>query len=159
MTFTVVDWVLVGIAAIGGIAAAFNGFFNEIARKLGVIVGIYLGLLFCSPVTGLLVDGTGIKSRLLAVFISYFGVFLIAYLLISFLGNVLSKLFDVLKIGFIDNLLGFFLGIVETVLVLSFFWMLISAQPALSAEFFNDSWIIENILVPVGAVGKGVFGA
>ncbi|MGP1419694.1 MAG: CvpA family protein [Sphaerochaetaceae bacterium] len=154
-----VDWILIAVTCIGGISAAFTGFFEEISRKLGIILGIWLGLIFTSSLMGVVQEGTGL-GRFPSAIISYVILFLGIYLFITFLGNVLEKLVDTLSLGFVNSMLGFFLGMIETIIILSMAWLLLSSQSVVSLDGkIADSWIVNNILSKVAMVGKGIIGA
>ncbi|MGX8677892.1 MAG: CvpA family protein [Sphaerochaetaceae bacterium] len=159
MALNVVDWVIIGLSVVGGIGAAYKGFFDEVSKKLGIILGIWLGMVFTGQLVPLIQNGTGM-GRLPAVLISYFALFIMIYILVAAVGTILGKLFQKLSLGFVDRMFGFVLGIAETAIVLSVFWLLLSSQSLIQlGSSFSDSWVITNILDKLITLGKGIIGA
>lgn len=146
MEFNTVDWVLTALAALGGIFAAFSGFFNEIAKRLGLVAGLCMGLVFSDQLAALVAKGSG-AGRFFAVMASYIAIFMASYALVAALGCALGKLFERLSLGFVDRMFGFFLGVVEAALGLALVWMLFSSQTFIKpGQAFADSYIVQNIL-------------
>lgn len=159
MALNIVDWVIIALVAVGGIAAGFTGFFEELSKKLGFILGIWFGLIFTSSLAPVIQNGTGL-GRIPSVIISYVAIFIVCYGLTAFVGNVLEKLFETLCLGFVDRMLGFFLGIVETTVVISVIWLLLSSQSVLTlGPVFDDSWVINNVVAKVVFLGKELISA
>lgn len=159
MVFNVVDWVVLGLVVLGGVFAALTGFFNEMARRLGLVAGLFAGLAFTDQLAGLIARGSGL-GRFLAVFVSYIAIFMAAYAILAAVGSALGKLFDKLSLGFVDRMFGFFLGVVESALGLAIIWMLISNQSFLRpGRPFTDSFIVQNILAKLVTVITGFAGA
>lgn len=154
MSFTVVDWVILGIAVIGGISGAFTGFFKEFASKLGFILGLLFSLMFTKNLAPLFVNNAGF-SLFWATAASYAIIFLVTYALSCFLGSVLSKLFHAIFLGFVDHMLGFVLGLIEAVIVLTLIWVLISSQNLITlGPAFSNSYLATNFLDKIAYIGK-----
>lgn len=159
MALNVVDWVIVGLAVVGGIGGGFAGFFDEVSRKLGFVAGIFTALTFSGILIPVIMNGTGL-GRFPSALISYFAIFLVTFILIAAVGGILSKLFEAMSLSFVDRILGFFLGMAEVVLVFSVIWMFLSYQSVLSlGDSFHQSWIVRNLLDKLAIVGRGMIGA
>ncbi|MCF0238484.1 MAG: CvpA family protein, partial [Sphaerochaetaceae bacterium] len=131
------DYILFVIAMIGGIWGAIKGFIQEIATKFGYVVGFGLGLMFTSVLSPVFIKNFGFPNWF-AAFVSYFIIFVAGYLLIKILGNVLDKITDTANLNFVDNILGFFIGLIETLIIIGFVEFILENQSLIPLKDVMD---------------------
>jgi len=146
MSFSSVDWVLVGILVLGGFRAGVNGFFHEISYKLGYLLGFFGALMFSQDLALFIEKSAGI-SLFICLLISYVSIFLVGFILVAILGDSIQNLFEKMKLGFIDKLLGFVIGVFEALIVIVIIYSLLKSQEFFDVStYFDDSWICNQYL-------------
>jgi len=146
MSFSVVDWVLVVILVLGGFRASVNGFFHEISYKLGYLLGFFGALMFSQDLALYIEKSAGL-SLFVCLLISYVAIFLLGFILVAILGDSIQNLFQKIKLGFIDKLLGFVIGVFEALIVIVIVYSLLKSQKFFDfSPYFDKSWICNKYL-------------
>lgn len=144
-----VDWIIIVVGAIMAIWGAIKGFIEEFAQKSGYIAGITVALMFTKAVYPIIEDNLHIPAWVCSL-ISYVGLFIIGFLLIKMLGVMIKRITDTARISFLDNILGFFLGLVEAVLVVGIIESLLAYQSLFNlSEAFSQSLISSKVIMPL----------
>ena len=144
-----VDWIIIVLCAIGAIWGAIKGFIDEFSQKTGYIAGLLAALMFTKAVAPLFSNNFNLPTWVSAL-IAYVLLFIVGYLLIKMLGTMLKGISDTASISFLDNLLGFFLGLLESVLVIGMLETLLSYQSMFDlSEAFRQSFISSNLIMPM----------
>lgn len=144
-----VDWIIIVVGAIMAIWGAIKGFIEEFAQKSGYIAGITVALMFTKAVYPIIEDNLHIPGWVCSL-ISYVGLFIIGFLLIKMLGVMIKRITDTARISFLDNILGFFLGLVEAVLVVGIIESLLAYQSLFNlSEAFSQSLISSKVIMPL----------
>ena len=144
-----VDWIIIVIGAIMAIWGAIKGFIEEFAQKSGYIAGITVALMFTKAVYPIIEDNLHIPGWVCSL-ISYVGLFIIGFLLIKMLGVMIKRITDTARISFLDNILGFFLGLVEAVLIVGIIESLLAYQSLFNlSEAFSQSLISSKVIMPL----------
>jgi len=146
MSFSVVDWVLVVILILGGFRAGVTGFFHEISYKLGYLLGFFGALMFSQDLALYIEKNAGI-SLFICLLISYVSIFLLGFILVAILGDSIQNLFQKMKLGFIDKLLGFVIGVFEALIIIVIIYSLLKTQNLVDlSPYFDQSWICTQYL-------------
>lgn len=147
MSFEVLDIVSLVIIIVVALQAMFKGFVKEFMSKAGIIVGFIIALMF-STVVAEIVDerfGLGVWSNLIA----FSALFLGGFLLMKIISNMLRSILEGLHLAFIDNLLGFVLGLIEGAIIVSFMVYLLKVQSFFDIGIYLDqSWVV-GLLEPI----------
>ena len=109
-----------------GLLGLRKGLITEAATLLGLGLGLYGALHFSDFTARLLVDRVSVDPKYLNV-ISFAVTFLVVAILVFLLGKLVAKLVKAVKLGFIDKLGGFLIGLVKGLLVCSLVIMLLNA--------------------------------
>jgi len=144
-----VDWIIIVICAIMAIWGAIKGFIEEFAQKSGYIAGVTVALMFTKAIYPTIQDNLHIPGWVSSL-ISYVGLFIIGFLLVKMIGTMLKKITDTANISFIDNILGFFLGLVEAILIIGVVEALLAYQSLFDLqEAFSQSLISSKVIMPL----------
>ncbi len=108
-----IDLIIIFLLLLGFLWGFFKGFFYMIFSFLGIATGTILGLRL--PL--LIFDILKMKPILLYQILSFIIIFIICYFLISSIGSQISDTLENLDLGWIDSLLGGFLGIIQITLI------------------------------------------
>lgn len=123
----VVDFIFLFVILIFSILIAIKGFIEEFSGKAALILGIVCAVSFNGPATVFFQDK--IPYEWLAKIVAFLSVFIVTFLVISLIGKLVSLLFQGKIMKGLDRTLGFFLGLVEGLLVVAFIYVLLTIQP------------------------------
>jgi len=141
----IIDIVILGIALIAGIAGAFEGFAKNFSSKAALLVGLIAGMMFTELVSDKIFSDFNLSPILTSLF-SYMICFIIGYILMLMVGNLLSAGLEGVGLGAIDSLLGFIWAIAFTILIFSFVIMLLEYQNLFDFKpYINSSFLNENL--------------
>jgi membrane protein required for colicin V production len=124
-----VDLIFGTLLAIFILLGIWRGFFREVFGFVGVIGGIFLGIIGFGPL-GKVFNNIipGIPSFLWP-FISFILIFIGIYILSRIVANILSKISKVLYLGWLNRLLGGVIGGLKGALIISLILLLIGFFP------------------------------
>ncbi|AIN94265.1 CvpA family protein [Treponema putidum] len=140
------DIVFLIIMAFFVIKVTITGFIDEFFSKAAVIVGGLVAFLFYKLLTPVITELLGEKS--LSAIISFLILFLSVYLVIKLVQVFLGSLFSSESLKNLDRSLGFFLGLVEGLIVIGVILMLINIQTFVSFDKILSESIFAKILSP-----------
>lgn len=135
-----IDYILFVIFMVGGIWGAIKGFIDEIATKFGYVFGLIAAVMFTHLLSPVFSDRFGFPLWF-ASFVSYFIIFVCGYLLIKIFGSIVSHIVDTANLTFVDNLLGFFLGLIEAFCLFAIIEYMLNMQ-----NLFNLETVLEESL-------------
>ncbi|MDG5815585.1 CvpA family protein [Chitinispirillales bacterium ANBcel5] len=92
-----------------------RGFIREFFRLSALIVGFLLAYLYYEDIQGL-ISFLSMPQQLSALF-SFLTIFLFSFLIILVLGLFIRKITHLTLLGWLDRLLGLFLGMLKTVVI------------------------------------------
>ncbi len=113
-----IDIVLAVVLIFGIIKGFLNGFFVELASLISIMLGIYLAIRFSFVAKYYLEkevswDATTIQVAAFAI------TFIIVIIVVSSLARAFTSIANFASLGFMNNFLGAFLGLLRTILVVS----------------------------------------
>ena len=144
-----VDVGVVLLIIIFALRCAFRGFIREIMAVAGLLVGVLAGVLF----SGLLAPvferwlGRTPWNQILAFIV----IFIVASLLMLFVRNALETVVDNMQLEGMDHFLGFFIGIVEGLLIVFLLLFLLSLQQVIPLAKELHASIAFNLMSPLFA--------
>jgi len=116
----ILDGLIIGITLILAIKGFFNGVVKEVAGLIGIIGGFFIASRYYHQA------GEFINQNLITIpnksaidLVGFIGVFLLVWIFCIFLGFLFSHLLKVSALGFLDKLLGFFVGGLKFFLIIS----------------------------------------
>ena len=146
--FNQFDIVLSIIILILMIRGAFKGFVAEILSMAAIILGIGSSVIFSGLLSNLIVEifGESIWSPVIA----FLAIFIIVYLVVKLLEGAIHKGIEKLNLHRLDKVMGFLLGLIEGILIVSCLVFIVRIQP-----FFEDAHkmletsFYANIILPI----------
>ncbi len=137
MSFAWVDIVVLMVVGLFVIRNTWIGFLRGISSLLGLVAGVIVAGKYHSFVVQIL--SPLIKGKIL-LFLSYILTFLIAYLGVFIIFELIRRLFRTLQLSWIDRWLGFFLGLMKGSLVVGIAFMLLVVFFPRSQVIFKNSF-------------------
>lgn len=107
--------ILLIFAAIGGFK---KGLIAEVASLAALILGIWGAIKFSYITSEFLVENFNLQTDYLNL-ISFAVTFVVIVILVHIIGSAVTKMVDVVMLGFINKLAGLVFGIVKSALILS----------------------------------------
>jgi membrane protein required for colicin V production len=157
MNIGTLDIVFAVIVVVAVIRCVYRGFIAEVLSAAALLLGIACAVLFARPAAVLLENYTGIDSA--SIVIAFLAVFLVVYILIKIGEGLIHRLFEALKLEKLDRALGFFLGIVEGVLLCAVITFLLYLQPFIELGNLLEESIFARLLLQVLPSRVEIFGA
>lgn len=143
------DIIIISVVIILGIKGIINGLIKEVFGLIGIIGGVIIA----SRNANLVGDLISLYIYQLSDSAEFFFGFLLALLVFWFvclmLGNLLSKMLKMSGLGFVDRLLGFFVGAAKIFLVLAILAAIVSKISVLNQKispFFEGSKVYPILL-------------
>ncbi|ARR02141.1 putative membrane protein, CvpA family [Campylobacter vicugnae] len=143
------DIIVIAVVVILGIKGVINGLIKEVFGLIGIIGGVIIA----SRNADLVGEQISLYLYELSDSAEFFFGFLLALLLFWFvcllLGNLLSKMLKMSGLGFIDRLLGFFVGAAKIFLVLAILAAIVSKISILNQKispYFEGSKVYPILL-------------
>lgn len=140
------DYIIIATLIFFTIKGVLKGFIREIASLAGIILGIWLGILYIPEVTQIL-SGYVPDSRFLPL-ISFALIFAAVLILCNIIGWALRYFFKKVFLGWFDKLMGAVFAVLKTILLtylvivlLTFF---VPAKAPLIAESVLAPWVIKS---------------
>ena len=145
---TSLDYVIFILFVVGGIWGAIKGFLDEVATKFGYVLGFLLALMFTHSVCYFFRDKAGFPAWF-AAFIAYFLIFITGYLVMKVIGAIINNIVVTANLSVVDNILGFFLGLVEAFIIMAFFEYILGFQNLFNLQkYFDESLFSSKLLIP-----------
>lgn len=107
--------ILLILAAIGGFK---KGLVAEVASLAALILGIWGAIKFSYITSDFLVENFNLQTEYLNI-ISFAVTFVVIVILVHIVGNTITKMMDVVMLGFVNKLAGLVFGILKSALILS----------------------------------------
>ncbi len=152
------DTVTLIIIAIFALRAALRGFVREFLAVATLLGGALAGMAFSGLLAGLIESwwGPSVFNQVLAFVV----IFAVVFLLVLLLRNALTTIVEGFNLTILDHFLGFFLGIVEGLLLVFILIVVVSLLPNPEIKsFMTDSWtwtLLSPFLADAHALVDGV---
>jgi membrane protein required for colicin V production len=145
---------VIGIVVLlaAGFRCAFRGFVTEFLSVLAVLTGLTLSVLFTSALTPVLAPYLG--ESFWTPIVAFLIIFLVGYLIIKVIESTLHRIIEKIQLEKLDQALGFFLGLVEGLLVLAILVFVLQLQNVIEVKALLEESYIARVLqriIPVGA--------
>jgi len=146
MTFTGIDIVFSIVVVILAFRAAIRGFVKELLGTAALFLGIIAAVIFSGLVAQMIDEymGPSIWSQVIA----FLAIFLVVYLIVKIFESALNRLIERIHLDQLDHALGFFLGIVEGLLLVFILLLLVQIQPFFEPEVLIDESFFARLMLP-----------
>lgn len=146
MEFAGIDIVFGLIVVILALRAAIRGFVKELLGTAALFLGIVIAILFSGLVAQVIEQYIG--ATIWSQVIAFLGLFLVVYLVVKLFEGALNRLIERVHADQLDHALGFFLGVVEGLIIVFILLLLIQIQPFFEPEALIGGSIFGRIMIP-----------
>jgi membrane protein required for colicin V production len=146
-----IDIFFIAVVLIATIRCLIRGFVREIMSVAALVGGIAAAVLFSAQGAEFVVKY--LQLTRLSRFIAFLGIFILVYLVIKICEGLIQRLLEKLHLEKLDRALGFFLGIIEGILLITVIIFVMQIQPFFPVEkVLQESFIAQIIMkyLPVG---------
>jgi membrane protein required for colicin V production len=120
------DFIILVPVAWFAIRGFSHGLVLELTSLIGLILGIYLSLHFSGFAAGFLTDTFHLSAKYLPI-TSFIVTFLVVIIVFYIIGKIITKVFDVTPLGFVNHLLGLIFGILKAAVLVSLLFFVIQS--------------------------------
>lgn len=142
------DIILIVVMLYAIVRGFMKGFVMTLASLFGIFISLFVAGKYGQTICSLILSKTDWTDEV-NYYVSFIVVFLIMMLLVRYLAIMVTKLFHLMMIGWLDKLLGAFLGWVKCLAILSCmlysFGRLNDHVHILSTEYLNSCTLYEPI--------------
>jgi membrane protein required for colicin V production len=141
-----IDIVFAIIVVLLAFRAAIRGFVRELLGMAALLLGIVVSVLFSGLVAEALERyiGPTIWSQVIA----FLALFLLVYLVVKIFEGALNRLIARINADQLDHALGFFLGIVEGLVIVFVILLTVQIQPFIDAEQLIADSLFARLMMP-----------
>ncbi len=144
--FAVLDIIFIVITAVVTIRASIRGFVDEFFSKVAIIAGAVVAILFYKRATEIIQQYSDIKTA--SSVIAFLILFLMTYIIIKIIQSMLGKIFNSEMLANFDKALGFFLGLIESLILILVVLFVLEMQPFFDVQSILQKSIIAKFLLP-----------
>ncbi len=154
MDIAVMDIVFIVIILIAAVRGGFKGFVAEVMTFASLILAVGAAVLFSGMVSGYIANffGESVWNGVIAFLV----IFLVVYLIIKLFEGTLHKIIEKIKLEKLDQALGFFLGVIEGILVAAVITFILKVQPFFDTGVLLADSFIASLLLRILPFGTAV---
>lgn len=119
MGFTLFDMIIIGITLLLGLKGLFRGIIKEVFGIVGIVGAIFIGSRFSKETGDLIAPILGLENGATINLIGFAVTLVGFWLVIYFIGEIVSKMFAVSGLGIVDRIFGFLFGSAKVFLIFS----------------------------------------
>lgn len=151
INFGIVDLSVLVIMLIGAVSGCVSGFSRSLTKVVGFLVAMPVAMLFTRGAADYLMTQIGQVDPLPATLLSFVGLSLAVYVLVSLIGLVLSHIMGSNTVlAVLDSLLGFAWGVLCTGILIFIILSILTHQSFLNfQDLARQSYIINEFINPV----------
>lgn len=146
MTPNALDAILLAILAIVVVKTTLSGFIAEFFSKAAVIVGAAGAVLLYRRLVPVFVSLAG--DVVFPEIIAFLSIFLVLYIAVKLVQNFAGNVFQGDSLANLDRALGFFLGLVEGMIIVAVILIAMRAQPWLDFSRVTEDSVFVRLLGP-----------
>ncbi len=142
-----VDIVFIVILLFTTIRAGIRGFVRELMSMAAVILGITAAVVFSGIAAASL--SRYVESEAWSQVIAFLGLFLVVYVMVKIFETALDRLVERINLDSLDHALGFFLGLVEGLVVVFVLLLVLQIQPFIAPDRIITESVFAHFLLPL----------
>ncbi|HAX95473.1 MAG TPA: colicin V production protein [Prolixibacteraceae bacterium] len=119
------DIILLILLLLSAINGFKNGFVEELAGLVALILGIWAAIKFSAVLGGYITETFQLDGKYVNI-LAFIGIFIFVIILINIIGALISNLVKAIKLNFINRFAGLFFGALKGILILSVFLVVIN---------------------------------
>lgn len=119
------DIILLILLLLSAINGFRNGFIEELAGLVALIIGVWAAIQFSAVVGSYLTETFNLDGKYVNI-LAFIGIFIFVIILINIIGAIVSNLIKAVKLNFINRIAGLFFGVLKGIIILSVFLVVIN---------------------------------
>lgn len=152
-----IDIVFFILILVLGIMALMKGFVKELFSKVSVFGGLAAGVFFAPKLEPYVRDSFAVVSKISMV-VSFFLIFIVVFLVICIIQHFVEKAFEGEIMKGLDRSLGFFIGVLEGIVLVTFILALVKYQTFYDCSSFLENSLFDHLLGNVMTIPKSIPG-
>jgi len=144
MTFSFLDVLFIIIILLLGIIGASKGFIKELFGKGALVIGIWTAVLFYKKLVPFI--ARHIHINFLCIVLSFLLIFLVAYLVVMIIRQLVGHAFEGEIFNGLDKTLGFVFGMIEGLAIVALILIVIAGQTWFPADNLLGSSFFYKLL-------------
>jgi len=158
MSFTVIDYIFLGLLGLFMIRCYLKGFISELLSMAAVVLGLLASLFFFKNGAVFIRERFLPDMKVIPEILAFIALFIIVFFIIKLFEKLLKGVIEGVRLKGVDHFIGIIYGFVEGIVVISLILFLLSIQPLFNpSSLLNDSFFA-RLLLPL-IVGKNIGGA
>lgn len=114
----IIDWIIMGAFVVGAILGFSKGALRQIATLIGLVAGLLLARTLYAAVGERVAIELGTTATM-AQIIAFFLIWLLVPIALLWVASVLSRVLDIVHLGFVNRLAGAVVGMVKYAILVS----------------------------------------
>lgn len=148
----VLDIIILVVLFAGGIVVSIKGFFRELGAKASYFVGFLTSMMFTRRLASFIYSRIE-AEELLVSFLTYLVLFFVGFFLCRVLSSVLEKATDGIGLSVVDKILGFVLGMIESLICIAVVIWLLGLQNLFDfSSVLSNSFFYNKVFYPMYTV-------
>ncbi len=140
----------VGVLLLWAVYSGYrNGLFKELVSTLGILLGLIVAAL-CYGKLGEYLTVDGSEVNMATSIVAFLLLWIVVPIILGLVASLFTKALDVIRLGFLNRLLGVGVSVVKYALLLSCLLNAMQALHILNEERVKDSMVYEPALALMG---------
>jgi len=149
MTFAAIDIVFAGVLVLLTLRCSLRGFVSEVFSLGALALGLLTAILFFRAVAVVVRDRFMPDVATVPEIVAFVLLFLLVFIVARLVETILRGIIDGFGLGWLDRLLGTFLGIAEGLAVVCLLLFLIGIQPFFDGNAVLEGSFFARLLMPL----------
>ena len=158
MSFSVIDYIFLGLLGLFMIRCYLKGFVSELLTMAAVVLGLLASLFFYKNGAVFIRNHYLPNIKIIPEILAFIALFVIVFLLIKLFEMLLKGVIEGVRLRGADHFLGIIFGFVEGMVVISLILFLLRIQPLFDPSALLQDSFFARILLPL-IVGKNTGSA
>lgn len=155
MSFSVIDYIFLGLLGLFMIRCYLKGFVSELLSMAAIVLGLLASLFFFKNGAVFIRERFHLDMKVIPEILAFIALFIIVFLIIKLFEILLKGVIEGVKLKGADHFIGIIFGFVEGVVVISLILFLLSIQPLFNPSALLNNSFFAKILLPL-IIGKNM---
>ena len=155
MSFSIIDYIFLGLMGLFMIRCYIKGFISELLTMAAVVLGLLASLFFYKNGAVFIRDRYLPNIKVIPEILAFIALFIIVFFIIKLFEMLLKGVIEGVRLKGADHFLGIVFGFVEGLAVVSLILFLLRIQPLFDPSALLQDSFFARILLPL-IVGKNM---
>lgn len=148
MSFSMIDFVFIGLIGLFMIRCFLKGFISELLSMAAVVFGLLASLFLYKNGGEFLRKVFWPDLKAIPEIIAFIALFVIVFILIKILEKMLTNIIESVSLGSADSYIGIVFGLAEGIAVVSLILFIIKIQPLVNPDGLLSGSFFARLLLP-----------